>query len=62
MSSNSKTMLAEAIGHSFSIPDPGVHDLEPLRQMADLIEYCIRVGLDTIVAQAQQASSSPAEN
>jgi hypothetical protein len=55
-------MLAEAIGHSFSIPDPGVHDLEPLRQMADLIEYCIRVGLDTIVAQAQQASSSPAEN
>lgn len=46
-------LLAEAIGHTFSVPDPGVHQLDPLRQTADLIEYCIRTGLDTIIDRAR---------
>ena len=52
-------LLAEAIGHSFSIPDPGVHDIDPIRQTADLIEYCIRAGLDTIAARARRLSGDP---
>ena len=52
-------LLAEAIGHSFSIPDPGVHHLGPLRQTADLIEYCIQRGIDTIVARGRQAGHRP---
>jgi protein-tyrosine phosphatase len=51
-------LLAEAIGHVFGIPDPGVHALDPLRQTADLIEYCVRAGLDVIAARAMRTETS----
>ena len=46
-------LLSEAIGQSFDIPDPGVEVEVTLEQIVDLIERCVRDGIDAIVARAQ---------
>jgi protein-tyrosine phosphatase len=48
-------LLAEAIDRTFSIPDPGVHEIEALRQTADLIEYCVSQGIDAIVERVRRS-------
>jgi len=48
-------LLSEAIGQMFDIPDPGVQMLDPLRRTLDLIESCVREGLDAIVVRATDA-------
>jgi protein-tyrosine phosphatase len=50
----SRTMLlAEAIGQSFDIPDPGVDKMVTLEEIVDLIEQCVRDGVATIAACTQ---------
>jgi protein-tyrosine phosphatase len=46
-------LLSEAIGQSFDIPDPGVDVEVTLEQIVDLIERCVRDGIDAIAARAQ---------
>ncbi len=46
-------LLSEAIGQLFDIPDPGVDQRVTLRQITDLIELCVRDGIDAIAARAQ---------
>jgi hypothetical protein len=46
-------LLSEAIGQSFDIPDPGVDYIVKLEQVVDLIERCVREGMDVITARAR---------
>jgi protein-tyrosine phosphatase len=46
-------LLSEAIGQSFDIPDPGVDYSVKLEQVVDLIERCVREGMDVITARAR---------
>jgi len=46
-------LLSEAIGQAFDIPDPGDDDTVTVEQTADLIERCVRGGLDAITARAR---------
>lgn len=46
-------LLASAVGEKFDIPDPGVMEIGPLRETADLIERCVRDGLEWIVGRAR---------
>jgi len=48
-------LLSEAIGASFDIPDPGVETSVTLEQIADLIDRCVRDGLDAIVRRARRS-------
>ena len=46
-------LLSEAIGQLFDIPDPGIERMVTMQEIADLIERCVRDGIDTITARAQ---------
>ena len=49
----SRTMLlSHAVGLCSDVPDPGVQELGPLRECADLIEGYITCGYDEIVRRA----------